>query len=97
MGDKEFSNYAFFIAEAASQPLYDLKVEEYAHILMMEAEGWNKLPITLKEREKDLATDAKDWALFFSGVPDLTDVDFVLRCRKWVLSYLILAQRNGGI
>lgn len=84
--NKSFVEYATFIGGAASEPLYDYTVREYVQVLAQEDKLWQQVPHLIKEQFPKLP--ATDWKHFFTQPANPRDLEFVLRCRKWVLSYM---------
>jgi hypothetical protein len=87
-----FADYARFIANAASTPLYNLKVEQYLELLDKEAQNWDLVPNKYKDSYLKHTLECKAtslyWNRLFSLAANLTDEIFVFKCKRWVTSFI---------
>jgi hypothetical protein len=106
MSTSTLLNYTQFVAHIASQPLYDLRVEEFAHLLQQEALYWRQVPIGVKDRFSKYVEEMKkktngdveqEWFTFFQHKPDFHDELFAFRCKLWVRSYMNIAETRKGV
>lgn len=87
-----FADYARFIADAVSIPLYNLKVEQYLALLDKEAQNWDLVPNKYKESYLKHTLECKATSLYlnrlFTLASNLTDEIFVFKCKRWVTSFI---------
>lgn len=87
-----FEDYACFIAEATSIPLHNLKVEQYLELLDSEAQKWDVVPNKCKDSYCQHTLEYKAtslyWHRLFTQAMNLTDENFVFKCKRWVTSFL---------